>query len=237
MGTQSIEVLRSISEVPIPETLLQGSDFSQVPEKIKKALEALESAEKTAKSYTEMPWYKQIINVVSGEALFDTMTIEKTLLESQKLLTWLMVISIMLTKEIRDHQIQIHDLHDQIYDDLVETVTNLEELGSAFHELSEKTTELHKTVQPDLVNHILQRIQQAENRYLELDASQKVLRNSLHELKSDLNDQLSGIQAAVAVGAKEFKSYRRSIVRAIAIAIGVTNLAWIVAFLWLHAVK
>ncbi|MCL6576908.1 hypothetical protein [Kyrpidia sp.] len=116
MGTQSIEVLRSISEVPIPETLLQGSDFSQVPEKIKKALEALESAEKTAKSYTDMPWYKQIINVVSGEALFDTMTIEKTLLESQKLLTWLMVISIMLTKEIRDHQIQIHDLHDQIYD-------------------------------------------------------------------------------------------------------------------------
>jgi len=44
---------------------------------------------------------------------------------------------------------------------------------------------------------------------------------------------LSSIQAAVAAGAEEFKSYR--IVTAIAIAIDVINLAWILAFLWLHA--
>ncbi len=71
-------------------------------------------------------------------------------------------------------------------DDLLETVNYLAELGSTFHELSEKTTELHKTAQPDLVNNILQRMQRAENRYLELDIGQKVLRNSLHKLKSDL---------------------------------------------------
>jgi hypothetical protein len=46
---------------------------------------------------------------------------------------------------------------------------------------------------------------------------------------------LSSIQAAVAAGAEEFKSYR--IVTAIAIAIDVINLAWILAFLWLHAVR
>ncbi|OUM90811.1 MAG: hypothetical protein BAA01_07495 [Bacillus thermozeamaize] len=40
-------------------------------------------------------------------------------------------------------------------DDLLETVNNLAKLGSTFHELSEKTTELHKTAQSDLVNNII----------------------------------------------------------------------------------